>query len=1139
MSTISHHPSRPRRVLLAAIVAAAALMAVQVSSALAAAPHWKLASATAPTHLVPGSTAKILIFPTNLGDAVVNGESAPVTITDKLPAGLKAVSIGGQEEKNKASTCPPAKEINPTEPSCKYTQVLQPYEQLKIVVTVKVEEPVNTETTLANEITISGGGAAAATAKQTVAVGGAPAQFGIEKYELRPENEDGSTDTQGGSHPFQLTSTLAVNQTTELEPVALPKDLNFTLAPGLIGNPLATPQCTEQEFLALIGTRNLCKPETAVGVSTVRILEPNTLKGLLATREVPVFNLTPSPGEPARFGFEVLKSPVILDTAVKSGSDYGVVVSARQVTETAGLVESSVSFWGVPGDPRHDASRGWECIEGGAYDAGLEPCKPLNLPQKQFLSLPTSCGTPLAAPMEARSWVPKATFLPPIRNGADIEATPTNCGLLSLTPSIDVQPFQTSASTPTGMKVTVTVPQVKSEGDTELAESAVKSTTVTLPEGLVLSPAAATGLQACSALQIGFNGFGAEPPLPEATQLENDHFTPEADACPQEAKVGTVKINTPLLKNPLLGSVYLAAQDTNPFQAPLVLYITAFDEATGVRVKLAGSVTPNPVNGQLVSTFANTPEVPFESLELSFFDGARAAQSTPPLCGAYTTAAAFTPWSGNEPANVTSAVPFQVTSGVGGGGCPSNPLPLAPSFDGGSTNTQASAFTPFTLTIGRPDGQQAINGITVHLPEGMAALLASVTPCQEPPAGAPWACGGESLLGHATTSSGLGGEPFNLTGNVYITTGYDGAPFGLLVETAAKAGPFDLGLIDVRSRINVDPNTAAVTVTTDGGPRGEIVPTFLKGVPVQLKQINVTIDRPNFQFNPTNCNATSITGTLSGDGGTAAGVSSPFQVTGCAGLPFGPKLTASAGHQGSKVNGVNLNVTVESAGLGQANIKKVNLQLPAALPSRLTTIQKACLAAVFAANPATCPEGSNIGHAKISTPVLKNPLEGPAYLVSHGGAAFPDVEFVLQGEGILLILDGHTDIKNGITYSRFEAAPDAPFTKFVTELPAGPHSALTAFVPTAKNYSLCGTQLLMPTEIVAQNGAVINQTTNIAVTGCPAGSGSVLSFKQLQAKRLAKALKACHKKKNKHKRLACEKQARKKYAPKHAAKKHK
>ena len=964
---ISRHAHRRiRRTALALLVAVGALATAAATSALGATtPYWRLAATTAPTHLKPGTIAKILLFPTNLGAAPVDATSSHVTITDKLPPGLKAISISGLEEKNKASVCPPPKEMSPTEPSCSYQQVLQPYEQLKIVVKVQVEEPAKTNTNLSNEIKISGGGAPAASSKQTISVSEEDAPFGVEKFELRPENEDGTTATQAGGHPFQLTSTLAINETSELEPVALPKDLRFDLVPGLVGNPLATPQCSEQEFLALVGTRNLCKPETAVGVATVRILEPITLKGLLATREVPVFNLAPAPGEPARFGFEVLKSPVILDTAVKSGSDYGVVVSAHQVTETAGLVESSVSFWGVPGDPRHDASRGWECIEGGAYASGPEACKPLGLPEKQFLNLPTSCGSPLAAPMETRSWVPGASYIGPIRNEADTEATPTNCGALSLTGSINVQPFQTSADTPTGMNVTVEVPQGPQVGEAELAKSAIKSTTVTLPEGLVLSPAAASGLEACSAFQVGFNGFELAPPLPESAQLENDHFTPEADSCPKAAKVGTVKISTPVLKNPLLGSVYLAAQDTNPFQSPLVIYITAFDEATGVRVKLAGTVTPSPVTGQLTSTFANTPEVPFEKLELSFFDGPRAAQSTPPLCGSYTTAVDFTPWSGNADTVVNSEKPFNVTSGVGGGACPSNPLPFAPSFAAGSTNTQASAFSSFTLTIGRPDGQQVLNGITVHLPEGMAAVLASVTPCQEPPVGQPWACGSSSLLGHSTTSSGLGGEPFTLGGNVYLTTGYDGAPFGLLVETEAKAGPFNLGLVDVRSRINVDPNTAAVTVTTDGGPRGEIVPTLLKGVPVQLKQINATIDRPNFQFNPTNCDAKKITGTLNGDGGAAVGVETASRSSGCASLPFSPKLTASTFHQGSKPNGTNLNVTVESPGLGQANIKKVELQLPAALPSRLTTIQKACLAAVFAANPASCPEGSNIGTATI------------------------------------------------------------------------------------------------------------------------------------------------------------------------------
>jgi hypothetical protein len=311
-----------------------------------------------------------------------------------------------------------------------------------------------------------------------------------------------------------------------------------------------------------------------------------------------------------------------------------------------------------------------------------------------------------------------------------------------------------------------------------------------------------------------------------------------------------------------------------------------------------------------------------------------------------------------------------------------------------------------------------------------------------------------------------------------------------------------------------------VTITSDP------FPTFVKGVPVQLKQINVTVDREGFEFNPTNCDQMAVSGTLAGVAGGSEAVSSSFQVANCASLPFAPKLTATTLAQASKENGEALDVKVQSAGLGQANIAKVDLQLPIALPSRDTTLQKACPDATFNANPATCDEGANIGYATIHTPVLKSPLTGPAYLVSHGGAAFPDIEFVLQGEGILLILDGKTDIKKGVTYSRFEAAPDAPFTTFETFLPTGPHSVLTAYVPAARKFNVCGTPLEMPTEITGQNGAVIKQTTDIVAEGCTAAKPLTRSQK------LAKALKSCKKDKQKSKRATCEKLARKKYGTK-------
>ena len=302
---------------------------------------------------------------------------------------------------------------------------------------------------------------------------------------------------------------------------------------------------------------------------------------------------------------------------------------------------------------------------------------------------------------------------------------------------------------------------------------------------------------------------------------------------------------------------------------------------------------------------------------------------------------------------------------------------------------------------------------------------------------------------------------------------------------------------------------------------------MIRGIPAQIRRITVNVDRPEFEINPTSCTPKRIEGTLNGSEGASPPISIPFQVGDCEHLPFAPVLTASTTGHASKANGTSFIVKVRSPGLGQANIAKVSVQLPSQLPSRLTTIQKACPAATFEANPAACPEGSVIGRATVHTPVLKSALTGPAYLVSHGGAAFPDIEFLLQGEGISLVLDGKTDIKHGITYSKFESVPDQPFTSFETVLPAGPHSALTANVAEAKKYDLCGENLKMPTTIVAQNGATIEHNTKIALEGCGAVKGAKAK-KLTRAQLLAKALHACRTKYKRSgpKRVKCEKAAR-------------
>jgi hypothetical protein len=508
------------------------------------------------------------------------------------------------------------------------------------------------------------------------------------------------------------------------------------------------------------------------------------------------------------------------------------------------------------------------------------------------------------------------------------------------------------------------------------------------------------------------------------------------------------------------------------------LFLQVRDPAAGVIIKLHGTTSANKDTGQLTTTFVQQPQQPFELLQLKLRGGPRATLANAQTCGEAETTAELTPWNAEGAAGEEHPI-ARPTSRFNVGGCAATP-PFNPYFNAGGEGanaTTAGAFSEFSVTFSRQDREQDLSGVEVHQPPGLAAMIASVPQCGEAQANA-GTCPAESKIGITTSGAGPGEHPYFVQGNVYLTGPYKGAPFGLSIVVPAVAGPFNLGNVVVRSAITVDRNTAAATVTS------EPLPQILDGVPFRLRKVNVLINRPGFVFNPTNCSRLQVSGTLSSAQGTRAQVSSPFEVGGCQHLPFRPKFTASTEGKASKANGASFVVKVESAGLGQANIAKVSLQLPVALPSRLTTIQKACVAAVFEANPAACDEGSVVGSAIIHTPVLKNPLTGPAYLVSHGSAEFPDVEFVLQGEGIELVLDGKTDIKKGITYSRFESAPDAPFTTFDTVFPTGPHSALTANVPEAEKFSLCGTTLVMPTTITGQNGAVIKQNTHIVVTGC-------------------------------------------------------
>jgi hypothetical protein len=1038
---------------------------------------WDLNSGASPANLPPGGEGDVTLLAENLGDA---GLSSAVTLTDKLPAGLTAQSVslgfgvlGEQQPFYGVLFC----QVQPQEVTCTLPEELvpqflaTPYSHIEASISVSVAG--GAKSGEVNEVSVSGGGISSASTRAPITVSSQATPFGVERYELRPENANGAIDTQAGSHPFQLTSVINLNQTSEPRyPPAAVKDLRFNLPAGLIGNPTPFRQCSLTKFTANAGEgQNFCPDNTVVGVASVSIAYP--VGGVPSTFAVPLYSLTPTVGEPARFGFDVSADPVYLDTSVRTGSDYGVTVTVPDITEVAGFISSRVTFWGVPGDPRHDSVRGWNCISPQEHAPACTATEEASPPP--LLTLPTSCEGAQLSNVETDSWEQEGVFLAPVQYTLqDVfgqQLGMDGCNQLPFAPSISVAPDGQAGSTPTGLSIHVRVPQESALNGNGFAEGEVRDTTVKLPEGVTLNSAAADGLQACSESEIGYLPAESSPP----DELKFTSGLPQP-FCPEASKVGTVTIKTPLLPNPLEGAVYLATQEQNPFRSLLALYIVAEDPISGTLVKLPGEVLPDARTGQLTSTFENTPQLPFEELELHFFGGERAPLSTPTHCGSYTTEASFTPWSSSTPVHSISS--FNITSGPNGSACPGAALPFDPSLNAGATNIQAGAFSPFTMTMSREDGQQNLQAIKLQMPAGLSGMLSSVTQCGEPQADR-GTCGPESEIGETIVSVGLGGDPYTVKGKVFITGPYEGAPFGLSIVTPAVAGPFNLGTVVVRAKIEVDPHTAALTVTSDSsGPYA--IPTILDGIPLQIKHVNVTIDRPGFTFNPTSCEKTAITGALTSAEGSSSSLAVPFQVTNCASLAFKPGFLAATNAKHTRKDGARLQVTVSSHS-GDANIASVRVELPKKLPSRLSTLQQACTEAQFAADPAGCPAASVVGNAVVHTPVIASPLKGPAYFVSHGGAKFPELIIVLQGEGVTVELNGETFIsKAGITSSTFKTVPDVPFSSFQLTLPQGPHSALAA------TGNLCGGTLAMPTRIVGQNGALIERNTKIAVSGCAA-----------------------------------------------------
>jgi hypothetical protein len=1064
--------------LLIAIVLVAAF--APASAAAAEGPQWRVMAVSEPTNIAPGGTGDLLLWVMNVGGG--STDRSAITIRDTPGSGLSLTGGGGGVDMYKYAFtnnfgCGADGEGGAR---CVYEGVaVDPGDVLLISLGVSVGASAPEGASLANQVSVSGGGAPGVSVSGVVSVSSKAAAFGI-----TPGSSQFALSTmQAGAHPN--VSTLFTLNTTQGETSGAPKDIHVDLPAGLVGDATGLTKCTmsgvANELLDHPAVPE-CPADSVVGTAIVRVNGGPLVNGNFdATNKV--YAVEPAPGEPAAFAFTAgeIGTPVRLDTSVLSNGDYGVRITVPDISEQGQTISSLVTIWGVPADhdgPGLDFDTNHK-ERGGAGDhlfGGLSESARVPL-----LTNPTQCSEPLSSTFATDAWAEPGVFVSAEPPGL---GTLTGCELLPFFPSISMLPDTSQAGAPAGYHFDLKVPRADDALPEGLAEPDVKNVTVALPMGTVISPSSANGLAACGDEQFALHS-GA------------------LGECPRESQIGTVKITSPDIAEPLAGEVFLGSPLCDPCTPGdaqdgrmVRLFLQAQGEGeAGVIVKVEGTGSINQQTGQITTTFANNPQLPFNDLQLTLTGGPRATLANPSTCGPATSSADLTPWSSPFAPDATPTSTFEVT------GC--TPPRFAPSFTAGTTSNQAGGFTPLTVAFGRTDADQDLAGLQMRMPPGLLGSLSQVPLCGEPRA-AQGTCGPESLIGHVQVLTGPGAEPFLVTGGqVFLTGPYKGAPYGLSIVVPAKAGPYTLsgttgtGLVIVRAAIDVDPTTAALTVTSDP------LPTVLDGIPLALKVVNVTIDRPGFMFNPTSCEPLQVTGTLTSTQGAAASVSSSFQVTNCAALKFEPKLSVSTAAHASKADGASLFFKIAYPAGAQGSeswFNEAKFDLPKQLPARLTTLQKACLAATFEADPASCPAHSLIGEATVHTPVLPVPLSGPVYFVSYGGAKFPEAVLVLQGDGVTVDLHGETFIngKTGVTSATFRNTPDVPFESIEVNVPTGSFSEFGTNLPVKDKYDLCGQKLVLPTLFKAQNGAEIHQSTPISVTGCP-------KTKKAKAKKKTKA----------------------------------
>jgi hypothetical protein len=879
------------------------------------------------------------------------------------------------------------------------------------------------------------------------------AAFGLKHFDVRIVDKHGEPAMQAGTHPFALETEFELETEHTAEFGELPagqlKETTGQLPTGLTGSPYAVPQCEGVAFATIVEEGGIERPDcpdsSVVGLVKISAALGD---GTPVKLDTPLYNLVPPPGVAAKLGFlPYHASPLTIDVGIKDHPPYNAVIAAVNVTQTARVLGFTATVWGDPSSESHDEERG-SCGLFLELKIPLEvegpPCKTSN-PDTPFLTMPRSCEGPLLFSFDALSWTGESSHVSVLTHDNSVPPVPLGvgrCDQVSFTPAIGSLPTTTQASAPSGLDFGLDLDNPGLTNPEGTSRSDLKKAVVTLPKGMTINPSQAEGLAVCSIAQF------------EAETAQSQFGA----GCPVAAKIGTTEVETPLLGNKTLkGSLFVAKPFANPFGTLIALYMTFKEPQLGIGIRVAGKVEPDPRTGQLIATFDDLPQQPFSHFRLRFREGGRSPLITPPTCGTYTTKAIFTPWA-NPQAPVEVSAPFQIASGVGGGPCPAGSTPpFQPGFLAGTASNQAGSYSPFYTRITRRDGDQDLTRFSATLPAGLAARLAGVARCPDSQIVqakaktglaelASPSCPLDSLIGTLQAGAGVGSQLTYVSGRVYLAGPYNGAPLSVVEIVPAVAGPFDVGTVVVRQALAINPRSAEVTVD---GARSDPIPHILAGIPLSVRDIRVNVDRSGFTFNPTSCEPSQVAATLWGGGAdpfssaddSPLSLGAHFQAAGCQSLAFKPSLALKL--KGGTLRGAfpKLHLTYRPRP-GDANLKRLVLRLPHSEFIEQGHFRTICTRVQFAAGQgfgASCPKGSVYGRAKVFTPVLDQPFEGPVFLRSSNHN-LPDVVLALHGPpglDVQVEVPAKIDSLKGGLRATVEAAPDVPVSKAIVDMQGG------------------------------------------------------------------------------------------------------